>query len=363
MKRLIAMLLASVAAVLLIAYTGGMSSGKRTDGLYYKAAGIHPDAELLEINGQTVTAEEYLYWLAYVCEYLNATAGGKLDLQAQVNETTTFGEYAKMDALNTVKLYAVTRAWAAENGMTLTEEDEAALETQRQQYVAYYGGEEAYQKQLELLGITAEMLHDIEATPYLYVHLRDAFVAADGILYPGEEALTAFGNEKGYLTARLLYFATTGMDDTGKADVRAKAESYAEKMQQAEDKNATFAELEKELGLETNAAGLTFRADTSDPAVSGAVDALEEGQVSGVIEGSNGFYVALRMPLNQQALLEDLFQQHLQEMKESAKIEYHTRLYNKIDTAEFYRRLTEERAALQQGPMGQVPSLNQTPGN
>ena len=358
MKRLIAMLLASVAAVLLIAYAGGMSGGKRTDGIYYKATGIHPDAELLEINGETVTAEEYLYWLAYVCEYLNATAGGKLDLTAQINETTTFGEYAKMDALNTVKLYAVTRAWAEENGIALTEEDEAALEAQRQQYVSYYGGEEAYLQQLELLGITAEMLHDIEATPYLYVHLHDAFVAPDGALYPGDEALTQYGSEKGYLTARLLYFATTGMDDAGKADVRAKAESYAEKMQQAEDKNATFVELEKELGLETNSDGLTFRKDTSDPAVCSAVEALEEGQVSGVIEGGNGYYVALRMPLNHQALLEDLFQEHLQEMKESAKIEYNNRLYNKIDTTEFYRRLTEERAALMQGPMGQVPTLD-----
>ncbi len=357
MKRLIAMLLASVAAVLLIAYTTGMNNGKRTDGIYYKTTGIHPDAQLLEINDEPVTAEEYLYWLAYVCEYLNATAGGKLDLNAQLNDSTTFGEYAKMDALNTVKLYAVTRAWAAENGMELTEEDEAALEKQRQQYVAYYGSEEAYLRQLELLGISAEMLHDIEATPYLYVHLHDAFVAPDGVLYPGDEALTQFGDDKGYMTARLLYFATTGMDDAGKADVCAKAESYAEKMQQAEDKNATFAELEKELGLETNAAGLTFRTDTSDPAVCSAVAALEEGQVSGVIEGGNGYYVALRMPLDHSALLEDLFQQRLQEMKESAKVEHNTRLYNKIDTAEFYRRLTEERTAMLQGPMGQVPSL------
>ncbi len=356
MKRLIAMLLASVAAVMLIAYLD-TGSGKRTDGIYYKATGIHPDAQLLEVNGETVTAEEYLYWLSYVCEYLNSMAGGQLDLNAPLNDTTTFGEYAKMDALNTVKLYAVTRAWAAENGMALTQEDQAALEAQRQQYVAYYGSEEAYLHQLELLGISGEMLHDIEATPYLYLHLHDAFVSPEGALYPGEEALAQFGSDKGYMTARLLYFGTTGMDDGEKGDVRIKAERYAEKMQQAADKNATFAQLEKELGLETNGAGLTFREETSDPEVCKAVAALEEGQVSGIIEGSNGYYVALRMPLNQQALLEDLFQEHLQEMKESAKIKYHNRLYHQIDTAEFYRRLTEERTTLLQGPMGQVPTL------
>ena len=66
--RLIAGALASVVLVGAISLTGGMKKGHRTDGLLYEASGLHPDAELLLIDGQTVTAEEYLYWLAYDCD-------------------------------------------------------------------------------------------------------------------------------------------------------------------------------------------------------------------------------------------------------------------------------------------------------
>ena len=145
--RLIAGALASVVLVGAIALTGGMKKGSRTDGLLYQASGIHPDAELLLIDRQTVTAEEYLYWLAYDCEYLS-TYVPDVDWSAELTEGLSYGDYAKTDTLETVKLYSVVRAWAEEAGVTLTEEDQAALDAQRLEYVTYYGSEEAYQQQL-----------------------------------------------------------------------------------------------------------------------------------------------------------------------------------------------------------------------
>ena len=72
MKRFAAMLVVSVLMVLWIASGDRMSSGQRTDGLYYEVPGIHPDAVLMRINGEDIAAEEYLYWLAYDCEYLTS---------------------------------------------------------------------------------------------------------------------------------------------------------------------------------------------------------------------------------------------------------------------------------------------------
>ena len=165
--RLIAGALASVVLVGAIALTGGMKKGSRTDGLLYQASGIHPDAELLLIDRQTVTAEEYLYWLAYDCEYLS-TYVPDVDWSAELTEGLSYGDYAKTDTLETVKLYSVVRAWAEEAGVTLTEEDQAALDAQRLEYVTYYGSEEAYQQQLETQGITEEVYDRINETAYLY---------------------------------------------------------------------------------------------------------------------------------------------------------------------------------------------------
>ena len=74
--RLIAGVLVSVALVGAISLTGGMKKGSRTDGLLYEASGLHPDGQLLLVNGETVTCEEYLYWLAYDCEYLSTYVQG-----------------------------------------------------------------------------------------------------------------------------------------------------------------------------------------------------------------------------------------------------------------------------------------------
>ena len=63
--RSLAGLLASVLLVTGVALLGNMPNGKRTDGIFYESSGIHPDAALMTVNKRPVSAEEYLYWLAY----------------------------------------------------------------------------------------------------------------------------------------------------------------------------------------------------------------------------------------------------------------------------------------------------------
>ena len=118
--RFLAGMIASAVLVGAFALTGGMKSGKRTDGLMYQASGLHPDGELMSINGQVVSCEEYLYRLAQDCEYLAGQVEG-LDWNAAVTEGMTFAEYAKADAAEAVKQHAVVRAWAQEAGITLTD--------------------------------------------------------------------------------------------------------------------------------------------------------------------------------------------------------------------------------------------------
>lgn len=345
-KRLIASVVVSILLVCLIASTG-LNNGRRTDGLYYQVTGIHPDAELLTVNDEVVTAEEYFYWLDYVCGYLTASAGGKLDFSAPLSESASYGEYAKMDALNTVILRASISSWAKENDIQLDKKDEKELEKRRQEYIQYYGGEEAYHQQLQLLGITEEQLNRIEAAPLLYTHVQDAFCNHDGILYPGKDAIKQYGKENHYVTARLLFFSTAGMDERGVADVKEKAQSYSQQLRQADDVEATYEKLAKQLGLETNPAGLTIHPGTSDPKVCSAIAKLDVGEVSKVIQGENGFYVAVRMPLDTKSVAVELFNSTLQKRTESVTLDMNQQLYQQIDAGTFYQDLTEARIALQ----------------
>ena len=345
MKRFIAMLAATILMVTLVA-TIETRNGTRSDGLYYQVTGIRPDARMVKVNGDAVSAEEYLYWLASVCEYLYSYSGGTIDFSAQITDDMTYGEYAKADALETVKLYAVTRQWAKEAGVTLTEADRKALQQQRQQYIGYYGSEEVYLQQVELLGINEELLQSIDSTPYLYNNIYALFSDKTSSLYPGEKALQDYADEMGYVTAQLLFISTAGLDDTAKADALTKAQSFARQMKDAADKQAMYETLAAQLGFTTDPAGLTFEPSTSDAAVCQAVKAMNVGEVSSVIEGDGGYYIALRMDTNYDSLTEELFNIRLQERIDSAKVDSSGKLYTNLDAAEFYTALNAARAEL-----------------
>lgn len=110
--RFLAGALVSVMLVGAFALTGGMKGGKSTEGLLYQASGLHPDGEMLVVDGQIVTCEEYLYWVDYVCTYL-ASQLPDVDWNAAVSEGgITYGDYVKLEAVNAAKRFAVTRAWA-----------------------------------------------------------------------------------------------------------------------------------------------------------------------------------------------------------------------------------------------------------
>ena len=302
MKRFAAMLAVSVLMVLWIASGDRMSSGQRTDGLYYEVTGIHPDAVLMRINGEDISAEEYLYWLAYDCEYLTSYVPN-LDFSAEVSNGMTYGSYAKADAVETVKLYALLRQWAKQYNVSLTEEDEARLQQQRQQYVTYYGGEEGYQQQLQLLGISEDTFDSINRMYLLYARIHDLYTADGSAMHPTQEAT-------------------------------------------AEDKDALYAEMAQQLGIEAGDTGRTFSAETLGDTLSAAFSALEPGQVSDVIATDEGWYVAIGQTLDEGSVLDEMFTENVTQARSELTVEYNQGLYDKLDAGDFYSRLTARQSEL-----------------
>lgn len=197
MKRFLAMLLASVLAVGIIAFaTNG--EGRRTDGLYYEVTGIRPDAQIMTVDGEKVSAEEYLYWLSSQCDKLAAYYPG-VDFNTQYTDSMTFGDFVKTDAQEMAKLYAIVRQWSEKYGVTLTDADREEIAQQRAQYVSYYGSEEAYQNQLRLLGISEESFNTINEAAYYYADLAKLFCNEDGAQRPSDETLIAYAADNGLL--------------------------------------------------------------------------------------------------------------------------------------------------------------------
>ena len=217
----------------------------------------------------------------------------------------------------------------------------------------YYGGEEAYAQQIQLLGISEDTYQDINSVYYLYSRVLQEFCTADSTLYPGDDALQAFAEENNFVTAKLLYISTTGIDSkVGISTLKSTAKDYAKKLQDAKDVDAVYAKLAAELGMEGQYPenGLTLSANDKslDATLMDAISALKEGEVSDVITCDNGYYVAIRMPLDQDALLNSCFDTQLQEARRNAEVTFNEKLYNSIDTADFYTQLLQQRSQLAQ---------------
>lgn len=334
--RFLAGVIASAVLVGAFALTGGMKSGKRTDGLMYQASGLHPDGELMSINGQVVSCEEYLYWLAQDCEYLAGQVEG-LDWNAAVTEGMTFAEYAKADAAEAVKQHAVVRAWAQEAGITLTDEDKAEMAAQREQYVTYYGSEEAYLRQLELVGISEETLELTQAGQYLYRDLYEAFSTPGSGLYPDEAALADYAAAQKYMG---VYVVTVDDDK----DAEGVARDLLARWQAAEDKESEYAAICEELGQEIGAA-VTLAAVEGDP-LSSAIEALEVGGMDAVIDPyeDGTCYVVMRTETDMSAVAQTYFDVLWEQRLESAVVVTNSKLYDAIDAGTFYQALAQLRA-------------------
>ena len=336
--RFLAGVIASAVLVGAFALTGGMKNGKRTDGLLYEASGLHPDGELLLIDGQTVTAEEYLYWLAQDCDYLAGQVEG-LDWDAAVTEDMTFGAYAKADALEAVKQHAVVRAWANEAGIALTDADKAEMEAQRQQYVTYYGSEESFLQRLAVMGVSEAAWDVIQTGQYLYRDLYEAFCTPGSGLYPDEASLADYAAAQGYMSV----YAVTVTDDD---DAEGVAADLLARWQAAEDKESEYAAICEELGQEVGSA-VTLASVEGDP-LSDAIAALEEGGMDAVIDPyeDGTCYVVMRTETDMSAVAQTYFDVLWEQRVQDAVVVVNTKLYDTIDTGAFYEKLTQLRAEL-----------------
>ena len=175
----------------------------------------------------------------------------------------------------------------------------------------------------------------------LYARIHDLYTADGSAMHPTQEAIDAFAQEKGYVTVKLLYWPASGGENS-----QAQAEDFAARLSTAEDKDALYAEMAQQLGIEAGDTGRTFSAETLGDTLSAAFSALEPGQVSDVIATDEGWYVAIGQTLDESSVLDEMFTETVTQARSELTVEYNQGLYDKLDAGDFYSRLTARQSEL-----------------
>lgn len=298
--------------------------------LIQQASGLKGTETVMTVDGEPVSVEEYLYMVSYSAQTMSYY--GITDLSMELGEGYTAADYVANQAESQAVQQAVIRKWAKDVGVTLTEEDQAVLQAQKDAY-----GDD-FQTLLKINGISEAQYEQLIGTSLLYDRLYSAYCAEGGNLRPSDSDLTAMAENHGLMTADVLFISTAELDDASKADAKALMEDYARQIGAAEDRAAAFAALETGENV-TVTTSATYDS-CEETVLNTALAALAENEVSGVVEDESGYYVALRRATDLSAVAEMAFGEDMSARMANAQVEHNDAVYGKINVATYYTKFS-----------------------
>ena len=330
-------LIGVAASLIIVGAMGLLTEAQGNKTFVEQASGLKGTEVVMTVDGEAVTAEEYLYMTAYAAQSLSYY--GITDLNTEVGEGMMAADFVAQQAKEQVVASAALRAWAKEQGVTLTEEDLAALQAQKDAY----GGAAAFQQTLKMVGVTEALFDSLMTQEMLHTHLYEIYCAKDGAQRPSEADLEILAGEHKLASAYMLSV------DAAAEGAKEKMEDYAARLAEAENTAELVAAFAAE--LQCDGAVQTFDCCHSSP-VNDALMALEMNGVSGVVEAEGGLHVLVRTALDLDTVAYVNFSEVYNHRISEAVVEEKSVL-EKIDVAAFYAKYTQLQqnavAAMTQG--------------
>ena len=360
-KKLLAPALAAGLLAGLLAGCGAQSAPGENDtgDIIQQTAGIPGDTVVMTIDGSDITAEAYLYWVAYSADYLANYYYGATGL-AWSDESLT--GYLEANALDALSLYTQAALYAGEEGITLGEEEQAALEEDIQTTIDQLGGEEAYAQRLKESAVTPEGFRSLLEQFYLYSALLDRLYGPEGTEPVTEEEIASYIDENGIYRAKHILLLTKDMttgealDEETVAEKKALANDLLSQLRESTAPQTLFDQLMNEYsedtGLATNPDGYTTQTGAMVSAFEDTALALDIGQISDVVESEYGYHIILRLAVDPDdywstvasAKLDATLYQRMDEQN----VEY-ADAYGSLDLEAFYTALTAYRDTAAEG--------------
>lgn len=309
------------------------------DVVSYLTDGAYAADDVVTTVGDTaVTAAQALYWTAYQQYYMTyyyySNYGMTFQMSDQMEDGTTVGQSLLDFGVDTAVAYAVAAQRAQDNGVSLSEENAAALETLYSDNVTSYGedrwqayvdaglinesdysveqraewiqteGESFYQHSLMYYATTPQAYQDTFTNIYYFNTLRDNLFGEGGEYAPTEETmadyLPTYIEDNGICWARCILFSTMDCaDDAAVAEVQAQAQAVYDELSalSGEELSAAFTERQSQYDTSGYTAGEVQYYTNTDSLVDGfyeGIQALEPGQVGMTEQTDYGYFILLR---------------------------------------------------------------------
>lgn len=332
-------------------------------------SGLEADEVVAKGDGIQVTAGELMYWIAVNCDnllnyYYYYYGVSELPWDAtDESGQTTLAQFVLEDALNCAVLQRMVEKKGADAGITVSQEEKDAIQNALDAMEKDFAEDGVTAEQyLWQQGLTGELYRWNCECDYIYEALAQASFGPDSPNPPTEQSILAAREENGEYKVKHILLASvdtaTGepLDEKTVAEKKAEAENLLAQLRASDDPMAQFDEymntLSEDPGLATNPDGYVFTKNTSvDPAFEEAALALENGQISDVVEGVSGYHIILRLPLevNVDEDTEDYITMKMTQLADQWIQEAHiktTKVFDKLDTRAIYERQAAYREAV-----------------
>lgn len=293
-----------------------------------------PDTVVATVNGLNVTWQDYYYWMSYYVSYIQSVARqANASLTAwdelELSSTQTNADVVLKNAQRNVILDYVILSTAEDEGVTLSEEDEAELtkvfETNADSVTGDGNGEcseeeiAAFEEYLTQMDLTREFYDFRNTAEILQEKLFTTQYGEEGTDYPDEDTLT-FARDNGLMAAKHILLLTVdastreALDKDTVAEKKATAEELLSQLQAVQDdKDALvalfdqlMAEYTEDTGYEANPDGYVFSEGQMVAPFENAVKELEQVgdyTLSGIVESDYGYHIIMSIPIDPDAVI------------------------------------------------------------
>ena len=293
---------------------------------------------VLKIGDEKISMEEYRYY------YLNTKAQAEMYMGSDIWETVPeMADNLKATSESMIRQSRAIRKLAADNNVSLDDEDQKTIDERLASNKESAGGEEGYQEALTSMYLTEPLLREFIGDDILLTKTEEALYGPGGSEEITDQDVTDYilGN---YVRAKHVLI---NKSETGDAAENAAAKQKAQNVLAQAKNGADFDELIKQYGqdpgTEVYPDGYVFTKGEMVEEFETAAFELAENGLRHVVENTYGYHVLLRLPITDEYIAEnkDTYRQSMMDEKITPLLE---EAYDSltVETWEKYDTITPE---------------------